>query len=940
MPRHALRVARALLLFIVGLVIAAYALAPWAIRRGVERAVETIGLNLEAVEVHRLGLDGLELRNLSLGPSPGIQVEVVVARYTLTGLLRRRVTSIEVRGLDVGLPLFDDSGDEPSPEAKPSAAGEQIEASLRALRAALARLRELPTDTLSLDASRLGISTALGPLSLSGRAQLGSPAGEELRIEADLRLRHAVAEFAGHARLSLEHEKLDANLLLRSLDDTESLSVHLDLDAALDSPEALLEIGLRDLDLPNLASDLTGELALRVRSDGTSHLSVLLDSPLRLDWKEVAAERLPFASDSPLRRALLQPGGLRLSQPAGEAALASVRLAGDGLLDVRTAVAMDLVGEGPAGAFLDARAHLTLAPNGRAVHKIESSQLDLRLDDWPLDLGTADLKLDLAMRGRPDALEGSLGVSARLAPVESEAVVARVASLEGIAAVALRDGALWLELERCSSVSLLDVRLFDATRLDEIRLPVCEATPREPLLRLRLAAPSDTELNVAVAPAALTGSIEREGDSPLGFEATSPRLLLRAESSSQGQLEGVLSTAGGALEVPELKARLAGLTTNLSFTSSGDALRASGRSELASIRQAQIEPSLAAIVELELADDRAQMRARLRDEDARLVVDTVLSHQLASGEGEARFELTDLLFEEDTLQPGDLFRALATVRGIGAISAGGEASWSRDAPLRSRLDAGFDFPVLVAGDFPVRGLAGALHFDSLLPLSTPAGQRITFESAYAGVAMTDGLLDFRIDTRDDAPWITVDELHVLAAGGVAEGEGASPLDGELASGGAFSLRLRGIQLASVIEQFAIAGLSGEGVLDGEIPVRFDADGLWLEGGALRARGPNGWIHYAPPVPPEALGAGTGQDGVGTLLAALENFRYESMRVTIDGGLRGEVVVGVHLAGANPDLYDGVPFELNIPITLPLGSLLRSMAAIYLSEQSLDELREQ
>ena len=61
-------------------------------------------------------------------------------------------------------------------------------------------------------------------------------------------------------------------------------------------------------------------------------------------------------------------------------------------------------------------------------------------------------------------------------------------------------------------------------------------------------------------------------------------------------------------------------------------------------------------------------------------------------------------------------------------------------------------------------------------------------------------------------------------------------------------------------------------------------------------------------PPAALEAG-GQN-VNLLLQALENFRYKDLRLTIDGRTDGEMDVGLHIAGANPDLYDGYPIEFN------------------------------
>jgi len=65
-----------------------------------------------------------------------------------------------------------------------------------------------------------------------------------------------------------------------------------------------------------------------------------------------------------------------------------------------------------------------------------------------------------------------------------------------------------------------------------------------------------------------------------------------------------------------------------------------------------------------------------------------------------------------------------------------------------------------------------------------------------------------------------------------------------------------------------------------------------------------------------------------LLQALENFRYETLRLTVDGRTDAEMDVGLHIAGANPDLYDGYPIEFNLNLEGALANVLRSGLAGY------------
>ena len=75
----------------------------------------------------------------------------------------------------------------------------------------------------------------------------------------------------------------------------------------------------------------------------------------------------------------------------------------------------------------------------------------------------------------------------------------------------------------------------------------------------------------------------------------------------------------------------------------------------------------------------------------------------------------------------------------------------------------------------------------------------------------------------------------------------------------------------------------------------------------------------------------------TLLQALENFRYKDLRLTIDGRTDGEMDVGLHIAGANPDLYDGYPIEFNLNLEGALANVLRQGLAGY---QIPERIREQ
>ena len=86
------------------------------------------------------------------------------------------------------------------------------------------------------------------------------------------------------------------------------------------------------------------------------------------------------------------------------------------------------------------------------------------------------------------------------------------------------------------------------------------------------------------------------------------------------------------------------------------------------------------------------------------------------------------------------------------------------------------------------------------------------------------------------------------------------------------------------------------------------------------------LRYAAGAAPPALQAGG--EGVDLLLQALENFHYEALEITLDGRTDAAMDIGLHLAGANPDLYDGHPVEFNLDLEGELANILRQGVASY------------
>jgi hypothetical protein len=144
--------------------------------------------------------------------------------------------------------------------------------------------------------------------------------------------------------------------------------------------------------------------------------------------------------------------------------------------------------------------------------------------------------------------------------------------------------------------------------------------------------------------------------------------------------------------------------------------------------------------------------------------------------------------------------------------------------------------------------------------------------------------------------------------------------------GAFDLGVRGLELSELLDQVEVDGLSGEGTIDGVLPLEIaNGSEVLVRDGRLAARGP-GVIRYRPASPPAAL-AGQGAS-VGLVLDALENFHFTDLAATLDGRTKGDMQIGLRLKGANPDLYEGHAVDFNLNLEGKLALILQSGIRSY------------
>jgi hypothetical protein len=76
--------------------------------------------------------------------------------------------------------------------------------------------------------------------------------------------------------------------------------------------------------------------------------------------------------------------------------------------------------------------------------------------------------------------------------------------------------------------------------------------------------------------------------------------------------------------------------------------------------------------------------------------------------------------------------------------------------------------------------------------------------------------------------------------------------------------------------------------------------------------------------------------MGVLLTALEDFHYDRIELGLDGDLRGDMDVALHLRGSNPNLQGGRPVELNVNVDARLADLVSAGRASYRVPEIVEE----
>jgi hypothetical protein len=436
------------------------------------------------------------------------------------------------------------------------------------------------------------------------------------------------------------------------------------------------------------------------------------------------------------------------------------------------------------------------------------------------------------------------------------------------------------------------------------------------------------ELRVALLPGYVALTLGK-GKDALKLEGKTPNATLRSQLDDDFELGPIaVAVAGGELRSP-----------TLGFVARGFELdgqlelpwRLDGRfavRELQDTKKPVRTPSLTLEGRFEPRDQGLDFELNAAESKRRVVWHAQGSFDPEAGSGDAKLRMEPVVFAKDGLQPAQLAPQLAgfVKSATGTLEATGRVQYAAGKP-RLALELAARDLALETPNAQFEGVNGTLRLDGPSPFSTPPGQLFSIGRTRFGLDLTDGVVSAQL-RPDGVVVIEKAEWHTLGGRVFTAGS----VDPE-APHQALVLEAENLDFAQLLALVDLEGLSGEGLLDGRLPIDRSAEAIEIRGGVLRAR-PGARIRYHPAAGVASLKQS--ERGFELLLGAFEDLTVETLVLELDGDANGTMKLVLHLVGVNPEFQDGRPLHYNLSIESRLADLLRKGAAVYKLPQEIEE----
>lgn len=395
-------------------------------------------------------------------------------------------------------------------------------------------------------------------------------------------------------------------------------------------------------------------------------------------------------------------------------------------------------------------------------------------------------------------------------------------------------------------------------------------------------------------------------------------ILVDAEFAGGVPSAGAVQLDFERIELPERQVVLTDVEAELPLSADAPLLR---------LRQARLAsaaaPSLFPPLDVTGSVERdLRFEAQARGLNAALDLRAEGQHDSDQGRGQAVLTLAPLNFTPGGLQPAALGPYSAEIsQASGRLQAQSRLTWTSaglDGTARIRAsNLGFSY-----AEARLDGLNFDITLAGLQPPRTAEPQQLSIERLEAGFPPLTGIQAWVAlrPTAGGTPSLLLQRVEANFAGGRARlVEGSADPTAQLYRA---RLELERLDLEVLLSLIGLEELSGQGRVSGTIPIELRENTISIDQGLLQGDG-RGVIAFRSPDARSALAAGG--EAVSLMFDALENFHYEQLEIGLNKPPVGDTEVRLKLLGANPDVLEGHPFDLNINLETNAAPLLEALA---------------
>ena len=298
------------------------------------------------------------------------------------------------------------------------------------------------------------------------------------------------------------------------------------------------------------------------------------------------------------------------------------------------------------------------------------------------------------------------------------------------------------------------------------------------------------------------------------------------------------------------------------------------------------------------------------------------NHSIVDDKGKLSAELGPLMFSSMALQPAVLFPWLEQWKNVsGQIRANAQLHWSASGISNSSgsfdiRDFSFENGSIITND-----LSLSLQLENLPAPRSPPHQAITIRRIDLGAPIENLLVYYQLKQFDPfrlniekAQFSFMDGMVSIAPESIIAEDGADLL-----------VHVSNFDLKTLFDLMQIDGLSGNGHLDGQIPITLSENLIVIKDGYLTAKTP-GVLHFKSEKAAQYLVSG-GEE-MNLLLRTLQNFYYTELTLKLDKSADHNLLIKLSLLGNNPQVKGGQNFRLNFKLETEFDKLLLAIKESY------------